>query len=133
MYTYYMFAAMGPQYQRFLWWKKYLTALQMVNFFRILFFNFLIQTKKKLLFVVFDRRTHYDVLKRFIIYLSTLCLCFILGTIRCHYGSRLPTLIYRLQLSKSICLVDRYACRYVLLPLQRILQIHIQSETRPSK
>lgn len=30
MYTYYLFAAMGPQYQRFLWWKKYLTALQMV-------------------------------------------------------------------------------------------------------
>lgn len=31
MYTYYLFAAMGPQYQRFLWWKKYLTALQMVS------------------------------------------------------------------------------------------------------
>jgi hypothetical protein len=33
MYTYYLFAAMGPQYQRFLWWKKYLTGLQMVSFF----------------------------------------------------------------------------------------------------
>lgn len=31
MYTYYLFAAMGPQYQKYLWWKKYLTGLQMVN------------------------------------------------------------------------------------------------------
>lgn len=31
MYTYYMFAAMGPQYQKYLWWKKYLTGLQMVS------------------------------------------------------------------------------------------------------
>lgn len=30
MYTYYMLAAMGPQMQKYLWWKKYLTALQMV-------------------------------------------------------------------------------------------------------
>lgn len=32
MYTYYMLAAMGPQMQRYLWWKRYLTALQMVIF-----------------------------------------------------------------------------------------------------
>lgn len=31
MYTYYLFAAMGPQYQKYLWWKKYLTGLQMVS------------------------------------------------------------------------------------------------------
>lgn len=31
MYSYYLFAALGPQFQRFLWWKKYLTALQMVS------------------------------------------------------------------------------------------------------
>lgn len=30
MYAYYMLAAMGPQMQKYLWWKKYLTALQMV-------------------------------------------------------------------------------------------------------
>lgn len=30
MYTYYMLSAMGPQYQKYLWWKKYLTTLQMV-------------------------------------------------------------------------------------------------------
>lgn len=31
MYTYYMFAAMGPQFHKYLWWKKYITDLQMVS------------------------------------------------------------------------------------------------------
>lgn len=30
MYFYYMIAAMGPKYQKFIWWKKYLTTFQMV-------------------------------------------------------------------------------------------------------
>lgn len=30
MYTYYLLAAMGPQYQRYLWWKRYITTLQLV-------------------------------------------------------------------------------------------------------
>ncbi|XP_066996660.1 very long chain fatty acid elongase AAEL008004 [Anabrus simplex] len=32
MYFYYMVAAMGPQFQKYLWWKKYLTTVQMVQF-----------------------------------------------------------------------------------------------------
>jgi phosphatidylglycerophosphate synthase len=32
MYTYYMLAAVGPQMQKYLWWKKYLTMLQLVQF-----------------------------------------------------------------------------------------------------
>nr|XP_045608589.1 elongation of very long chain fatty acids protein-like [Procambarus clarkii] len=32
MYSYYLLAAMGPRVRPFLWWKKYLTALQMVQF-----------------------------------------------------------------------------------------------------
>ncbi|CAH2075390.1 unnamed protein product, partial [Iphiclides podalirius] len=36
MYTYYMLAAMGPQMRRFLWWKRYLTTLQMVQFIGIM-------------------------------------------------------------------------------------------------
>lgn len=46
MYTYYMLAAMGPKVQKYLWWKKYLTVLQMVQFvlvmvhaFQLLFRN----------------------------------------------------------------------------------------------
>lgn len=32
MYAYYMLAAIGPQMQKYLWWKKYLTVLQMIQF-----------------------------------------------------------------------------------------------------
>lgn len=35
MYTYYMLAAMGPKYQKYLWWKRHLTTLQMVQFFLV--------------------------------------------------------------------------------------------------
>lgn len=31
MYFYYMIAAMGPRYQKYIWWKKYLTTFQMVS------------------------------------------------------------------------------------------------------
>jgi hypothetical protein len=33
MYTYYGLAACGPKYQKFLWWKKYMTQLQLVGVF----------------------------------------------------------------------------------------------------
>ncbi|XP_046833323.1 elongation of very long chain fatty acids protein AAEL008004-like isoform X2 [Vespa crabro] len=32
MYTYYMLTAFGPQMQPYLWWKKYLTSLQLLQF-----------------------------------------------------------------------------------------------------
>lgn len=35
MYVYYMLSAMGPQYRRFIWWKKYLTNFQMIQFIMI--------------------------------------------------------------------------------------------------
>ena len=35
MYTYYGLAALGPHMNRFLWWKKYLTAFQMIQFVMI--------------------------------------------------------------------------------------------------
>lgn len=31
MYGYYLVSAMGPQYQKYLWWKKYLTLAQIVS------------------------------------------------------------------------------------------------------
>uniref|UniRef100_A0A0C9Q1Z9 Elongation of very long chain fatty acids protein n=2 Tax=Fopius arisanus TaxID=64838 RepID=A0A0C9Q1Z9_9HYME len=31
MYFYYMVAAMGPEYQKYIWWKKYLTSFQMAS------------------------------------------------------------------------------------------------------
>ncbi|XP_031826847.1 elongation of very long chain fatty acid james bond protein [Nomia melanderi] len=36
MYTYYLLAAMGPQYKKYLWWKKYLTVIQLVQFLIVL-------------------------------------------------------------------------------------------------
>lgn len=32
MYFYYFMAALGPQYQKYLWWKRYLTTFQIVQF-----------------------------------------------------------------------------------------------------
>ncbi|XP_057668518.1 elongation of very long chain fatty acids protein AAEL008004-like [Diorhabda carinulata] len=32
MYFYYMVAAMGPEYQKYVWWKKHLTTLQLIQF-----------------------------------------------------------------------------------------------------
>lgn len=32
MYFYYMVAAMGPEYQKYIWWKRYLTNIQMIQF-----------------------------------------------------------------------------------------------------
>lgn len=35
MYFYYMVSAMGPQYQKYLWWKKHLTTIQLAQFFLV--------------------------------------------------------------------------------------------------
>merc|ERR550532_3819183 len=32
MYSYYFLASLGPQMQKYLWWKKYLSGLQMIQF-----------------------------------------------------------------------------------------------------
>ncbi|XP_067008036.1 very long chain fatty acid elongase AAEL008004 [Anabrus simplex] len=32
MYFYYLVAALGPKYQKYLWWKKYMTSIQMIQF-----------------------------------------------------------------------------------------------------
>ena len=32
MYSYYFLASFGPKYRKYLWWKKYLTLLQLVQF-----------------------------------------------------------------------------------------------------
>ena len=40
MYFYYMMSAMGPQYQKYLWWKQHLTTLQMIQFVGIMTHGF---------------------------------------------------------------------------------------------
>ena len=32
MYTYYGLSALGPHMQKYLWWKKYLTRIQLVSY-----------------------------------------------------------------------------------------------------
>ncbi|KAG6796218.1 elongation of very long chain fatty acids protein [Apis mellifera caucasica] len=36
MYTYYLISALGPKYKKYLWWKKYMTWIQLVQFFILL-------------------------------------------------------------------------------------------------
>ncbi|XP_026813756.1 elongation of very long chain fatty acids protein AAEL008004-like isoform X1 [Rhopalosiphum maidis] len=40
MYAYYLLAALGPNVQKYLWWKKYLTTLQMLQFLAIMLHAF---------------------------------------------------------------------------------------------
>ncbi|KAI5646317.1 GNS1/SUR4 family domain-containing protein [Phthorimaea operculella] len=40
MYTYYLIAGLGPQYQKYLWWKKHVTTIQLVQFALIFLHNF---------------------------------------------------------------------------------------------
>lgn len=38
MYFYYLIAAMGPQYRKYLWWKKYMTWIQLIQFFAVVLY-----------------------------------------------------------------------------------------------
>nr|WNR62021.1 elongation of very long chain fatty acids protein elovl-like [Platynereis dumerilii] len=40
MYIYYGMAGLGPQYQKYLWWKKYMTSMQMIQFLMVLVHSF---------------------------------------------------------------------------------------------
>lgn len=40
MYFYYMVAALGPRFQKYIWWKKYLTSFQMIQFVAIFIHQF---------------------------------------------------------------------------------------------
>ena len=46
MYTYYGLAALGPAWQKYLWWKKYMTTFQIVRVFTR-WLNMSFQNKKK--------------------------------------------------------------------------------------
>ncbi|CAG9115797.1 unnamed protein product [Plutella xylostella] len=40
MYTYYLISGLGPQYQKYLWWKRHVTTLQLIQFCIIFYHNF---------------------------------------------------------------------------------------------
>lgn len=50
MYFYYMVAALGPRYRKYLWWKKYMTWIQLIQFTLMLTYLLLI--------VIFDCKLH---------------------------------------------------------------------------
>lgn len=65
MYTYYLIAGLGPQYQKYIWWKKHVTVLQLVSYsYKLLDTSFrtiealhtLIKTRQNLLLVQFYPR-----------------------------------------------------------------------------
>lgn len=33
MYTYYLLSSLGPEYQKYVWWKKHVTKIQLVSLF----------------------------------------------------------------------------------------------------
>ncbi|CAH0627412.1 unnamed protein product [Chrysodeixis includens] len=41
MYSYYFVAGLGPQYQKYLWWKQYLTLMQLIQFVIVIIHNLL--------------------------------------------------------------------------------------------
>lgn len=49
------------------------------------------------------------------------------------YDPRVPTALHRLQLPEGVRLVDRSACDYVLLPIQRILPAKLPTEEEASR
>lgn len=50
------------------------------------------------------------------------------GSIRAGNDPRVPASFHRLQLPEGVRLVDRSACRHVLLPVPRLLHRGIQEE-----
>ncbi|XP_055534986.1 elongation of very long chain fatty acids protein 7 [Wyeomyia smithii] len=43
MYAYYMLAAMGPKVQKYLWWKRYLTVMQIIQFIIVFYHTIQVQ------------------------------------------------------------------------------------------
>ncbi|XP_058459704.1 elongation of very long chain fatty acids protein 7 [Malaya genurostris] len=43
MYAYYMLAAMGPKVQKYLWWKRYLTVMQIIQFIIVFYHTVQVQ------------------------------------------------------------------------------------------
>lgn len=91
MYFYYMVSAMGPEYQKYIWWKKYLTAFQMVST------KFQVVRRDASNWRISDERIF----------------CF-LGTIHLHFHSPIPITIRRMRLSEKFHGMDRTTWRSIL-------------------
>ncbi|KAF7493359.1 Elongation of very long chain fatty acids protein 7 [Sarcoptes scabiei] len=45
MYSYYALAALGPRIQKFLWWKRYITQIQIIQFLILIIYGVIVFTK----------------------------------------------------------------------------------------
>jgi len=109
MYFYYMVSAMGPKYQKYIWWKKYLTSFQMVW---LLSYNYLLQIK------INYHLLWWSLIEIFSLYIFT-------ATVRMHFRPPVPTVVPWMQLPKEFHGLDRPTRRHVLVPVLRLLQIQI--------
>lgn len=90
MYSYYFLSAFGPQMQKYLWWKKHITNLQMVGSSAILYMSS--------------------------IYISIFCLSTDPVLLRLHSSD--SAALHRLRLPQMVCLLHPAQCRVLLLPVQ---------------
>lgn len=137
MYFYYMVAALGPKYQKYIWWKKYLTAFQMVRSSRCLEQvmqgpdKSIIKSFRMTLMLLWQRRG-------VILFFPTLFVVaqldqllttppfLISAAIRGHLHPPVPAAVHRLQLPEGLHGVDRPARRHVPVPVLRLLQASLQ-------
>lgn len=105
MYFYYMIAAMGPKYQKYIWWKKYLTAFQMVS-------KKLQSSRRKLIAIFFPKT----------------------GSVRRDLYSPISAFVdSKLRVSQRIHGVDRSSRRHVPVPFLRFLQESIHRKAKKTE
>lgn len=98
MYTYYMLAAMGPEMQKYLWWKKYLTQVN-----------------------VYYEIANDDNKQKFFFFLDSN------GSVCWNFHTLLSTnLPQSLQLFNGLCLLDRRPWCALLLLIPQLLQASLQ-------
>lgn len=88
MYLYYGLAALGPAYQKYLFWKKWMTSMQMVRKERDP------SAFEQLVMMIVSR-------------------CSISDSIRLGNDSYLTIILHGMQLSDSLCLLDLCLCHHV--------------------
>ena len=46
MYSYYALAALGPEFQKYLWWKRYITQIQLIQFICVMVWFVVVYNKQ---------------------------------------------------------------------------------------
>lgn len=70
MYAYYMLTSIGPHMNKYLWWKKYLTTLQLIQFFMVFVHTF----------QLFVNNCNYPLVISFLLNLNSLIFLYMFGS-----------------------------------------------------